>query len=232
MFSEVKRKKLYEEVCDQIISSISSGELPPGTRLPSEQRLADSFQVSRTAVREALRTLESSGYLEVRTTGTYICDATFDKAVAPMMSRLIKDESAVDDLLELRLLLEPAAAALASLRITEEEILKLDENVKQMEKWIRQDRSYAQLDSKFHNQLIAACHNEAIRSIYQLSLVAIDDMFESFSHLSNQAHQVCQEHLQILKALKDHDPTTAQKAMYRHLERVYICLGKEIPKIF
>ena len=101
-----------------------------------------------------------------------------------------------------------------------------------MEKWIRQDRSYAQLDSKFHNQLIAACHNEAIRSIYQLSLVAIDDMFESFSHLSNQAHQVCQEHLQILKALKDHDPTAAQKAMYRHLERVYICLGKEIPKIF
>ena len=232
MFSEVKRKKLYEEVCDQIISSIASGELPPGTRLPSEQKLADSFQVSRTAVREALRSLESSGYLEVRNTGTYICDATFDKVVAPVMTRLIKDERAVDDLLELRLLLEPMAAALAALRVDPAEIQALSETMDTMEEWVRQDRNYAQLDSQFHNQLIPSCHNEAIRSIYQLSALAINDMFESFSHLNNQASQVCQEHRLILKALKEHDPSQAQKAMQSHLERVYTCLEKEIPRIF
>jgi DNA-binding FadR family transcriptional regulator len=66
MVKPIKTRRTFEEVSDQLRDAISSGELKPGDRLPAERELAGGFNVSRTAVREALRTLESAGLIELR----------------------------------------------------------------------------------------------------------------------------------------------------------------------
>lgn len=62
MLQPLKKKRLYEEIVDQILQLIHSGELKPGDRLPPERELAEQLNVSRTAIREAMRALESMGY--------------------------------------------------------------------------------------------------------------------------------------------------------------------------
>jgi DNA-binding FadR family transcriptional regulator len=65
-FGPVRSTRLFEEICDQIRGQLSLGKIGPGDKLPAERDLADQFGVSRSAVREALRTLEVSGLIELR----------------------------------------------------------------------------------------------------------------------------------------------------------------------
>lgn len=65
-YKQIKTKKIYEEVAEALLESIKSGELEPGDKLDSVQALADSFQVSRSAVREALSALKAMGMVEMK----------------------------------------------------------------------------------------------------------------------------------------------------------------------
>ena len=80
-FKPIRPVRISAEVAEQLKQSILLGQFKAGQRLPSERDLAEEFQVSRVAIREALRSLENSGFIDTRqgaTGGAFVTDLTFD----------------------------------------------------------------------------------------------------------------------------------------------------------
>ena len=122
MYKTVRTARLYEQIVQQIEDSILKGVLKPGDQLPAERELALRFGVSRTAVREAVKALREKGLVEAYSgKGTFITNGTSHaiRQSLDLMIRIGQNEGA-SHLAELRLILEPEIAALASQRIEDQ----------------------------------------------------------------------------------------------------------------
>lgn len=228
LLQQIKRKKLYEEVMDQIVNAISSGEFPQGSKLPSERELAEIFQVSRTVIREAIRSMESVGYLESRTNGTYIREVSVDDILSPLMSVLAQDSRTTDDIMELRLILEPSSTSLVAKRITAEQLQELEEILQDMEQSVAAGQSGSRHDARFHAKLIDFSQNEVLRSVYKVCEHGMVDMIDAVGNIEGQPEIACGCHRKIYQALCDRNAVAAKQAMYDHLKQVYTRLGREI----
>src|SRR6056297_3128640 len=119
----VKKIRLYESIVKQIQHLINEGDLIPGQRLPPERELSEELGVSRTSIREALRALETMGYLESKVGvggGTYVKEVTFSNIVSPFSATLLQNDDFIVELLEVRLVLEIEVARLAATRRTDD----------------------------------------------------------------------------------------------------------------
>jgi DNA-binding FadR family transcriptional regulator len=129
-FKPVKQLRVSEAVIEQLKESILSGNFKPGDKLPSERDLSEQFQVSRVAVREALRKLEHAGFIVTRqgvTGGTYVTELTFDYLVNAFVDLFLTDKISIPELHHVRLLIEPEVARLAALNITPQYTQRLKE---------------------------------------------------------------------------------------------------------
>lgn len=129
-FKPIKQHRISEEVAENLKISILSGQLTAGDKLPSERELADQFQVSRLATREALRALEKSGFIMTRqgvNGGAYVTELTFEYLAKAFLDLFLADKISIPELLQVRLLIEPEVARLAAAKITPEYAQKLKE---------------------------------------------------------------------------------------------------------
>src|ERR1700756_4670268 len=120
-YRAVKTSRLYEQIVQQVEESILKGQLKPGDQLPAERDLAQSFGVSRTAVREAVKALREKGLVEAYTgRGTFVTNGTSQaiRQSLNLMTKIGQPEGSAN-LAELRLVLEPEIAGLAASRIEE-----------------------------------------------------------------------------------------------------------------
>src|SRR5246500_5867527 len=121
VYKAVRTSRLYEQIVQQIEESILKGALKPGDQLPAERELAQRFGVSRTAVREAVKTLREKGLVEAYSgRGTFVTNGTSQaiRQSLDLMIRINQQEGSAN-LAELRLVLEPEIAGLAASRIEE-----------------------------------------------------------------------------------------------------------------
>src|ERR1700734_1963937 len=119
VYRAVRTSRLYEQIVQQVEDSILKGQLKPGDQLPAERDLAHRFGVSRTAVREAVKTLREKGLVEAYSgRGTFITDGT-SQAVRQSLDLMVKigQPEGSQYLAELRAILEPEIVALAALPI-------------------------------------------------------------------------------------------------------------------
>ena len=122
-FKPIKQLRVSEEVAKQLKQSILQGNFNTGDKLPAERDLAEEFQVSRVAIREALRKLENSGFIVTRqgvTGGAYVTDLTFEYLVSAFLDLFLADKISVPELRQVRLIIEPEVARLAASNITPE----------------------------------------------------------------------------------------------------------------
>src|ERR687896_2010650 len=151
MLKAVKKIRLYEEVVGQLHQLIEAGKLKVGDRLPSERELAETFRVSRSSVREAIKTLENEGLVMTRQgSGTFITAVTVEAIIQPLASLLSRGKDALIDLFEMRRLVEPGIAALAAERATPADIVRLKEICAAQEQQINHDTSAVDSDAAFH----------------------------------------------------------------------------------
>ena len=116
-----EKKRVYEEIVSTIMDQIKDGTLRPGSKLPSERQLADKYHASRTAVREALHTLSSLGYIESRVgDGTFVREVTLDNLLRPFSDVLSRDRKLIRDVLDVRIILESESARLAAANASEQ----------------------------------------------------------------------------------------------------------------
>src|SRR5437660_11467067 len=99
MLRVIKKTRIHEEVVTQIHELIREGRLKAGDQLPSERELAETFQVSRASVREALRALETHGLINSRTgMGNLIADLPVESLVAPLARLMTEEKNAMADI--------------------------------------------------------------------------------------------------------------------------------------
>ncbi|MEC9482386.1 MAG: FadR/GntR family transcriptional regulator [Halomonas sp.] len=220
-----RKGSLSLHVADQLEALIGSGSIAVGQKLPGENGLCASFGVSRTVIREAIMHLKSLGLVKTRRgVGTTVIRTAAPEA---MPAARIRPTTVADILqvLELRLSLEPAAAALAAQRHTHDDRCRLEEAHATFVRACQAQSQAGHEDYAFHHAVVVATGNPCFTTLYeQLSQCVIPraklldfeiDSAASAPYLS----RVEKEHGDILAAILARDEATARQAMCQHLER-------------
>ena len=162
MLHAIKKTRIHEEVVTQIHDLIREGRLKAGDQLPSERELSETFKVSRTSVREALRALETKGLIISRTgMGNFVADLPIESLIAPLAKLLIEEKTALADIFELRKLIEPHIAALAAERDKERHRANEKHSWK-TEQAVSRGETGVDADAELHFAIGQATQNQAL----------------------------------------------------------------------
>lgn len=221
----IKKFRVYEAVIDQIREMINGEDFPPGTRLPTERDLANTFGVGRPAVREALKILDAVGILEIRPgSGIYVREQKAAKDEQSMALSLLVGMSDLVSLLELRRVLEVGTARIAAQRATDADIEYLREAYSRLEWQVKNQRVGAAEDYLFHYAVAQATHNRAIIKVFSATTdLYRDALIRSRSQslqIPGRPQAILKEHEKILAAVCDRNPDEAARYMQMHLDNV------------
>ena len=220
----IKPKRVSDQVFEQVRELIYRGELKPGEQLLPERELANSLEVSRTTVRNAINKLVTLGLLEHRQgKGTFVTIPNGDQG-NPLASILAVDDVTIHDLLEVRLGLECNAARMAASRATPQDILNLSKANKEMEETVKTGALGNEADAAFHMAISFATKNPVqihlMRNFYDLLFLGIK---KNLSHLWDDPENidiVLAAHTKVYEAIANRQPDAAEVAMREHIEYV------------
>ena len=218
----MQSSKVFEQIVEQIERRILSGELRSGDRLPSERELGEQFHVSRTAVREAMKTLAQKGLVDMRPgRGTMVIDGT-SQAVKHSLGLMLSvgQEDGSQKLVEVRGILEPEIAALAAARATEEEIAAMRKAVEIMDNNLTNANAYIAADNDFHRALAKGTQNVLILRLVDSIVDLLSEQRKQIFAVDGGPERGQFHHKRLLDAVIRHDPETARQAMQAHLRQV------------
>jgi GntR family transcriptional regulator, transcriptional repressor for pyruvate dehydrogenase complex len=222
VYRAVKTSRLYEQIVQQVEESILKGQLKPGDQLPAERDLAQRFGVSRTAVREAVKTLREKGLVEAYTgRGTFVTNGT-SQAIRQSLDLMIKisQQEGALHLAELRRILEPEIAALAAPRIEEQLLATMREAVAAMDRNLDDREAYIEADLDFHLALAEAADNPLILALIDSIVGLLREQRSRIFQVEGGPERGQFHHKRILEAIERHDADAAREAMRAHLEQV------------
>ena len=210
-------QRLTDQTADRLLHMIDSNPAyPPGAKLPNEPRLCQLFGVSRTTLREAVRSLASQGYVEVRRgSGTFV----LDRSTAPDigLQRLECLRTRLRDLFEIRMMLEPQAARLACLRGTDEELQEIARRAECVAQAIREGKNFSQPEETFHQAFVAATHNPFMEQLLPIIHNALHEAWAALDVESLLAQPTLQDNELLMGFLRQRDEEGVQYAMAAHI---------------
>jgi len=204
---------------------ICSGKFAPGDILPAEPVLAEQMQVSRITIRETMKSLSAKGMLEVRRRyGTIVLPRSkwqlFDPDVITWRARAgAIDEGLIQDLMELRLIIEPNAAKLAAKRATAEDRVAVRRAFKSMERAVAGHGEYVPADLAFHGAILAACHNQFIQQMQNALSAILRTSFELSSEIAGGPARSLPMHEALCIAIEQGDQAGAEDAVLTLIRR-------------
>ncbi|MGA8215646.1 MAG: FadR/GntR family transcriptional regulator [Candidatus Sulfotelmatobacter sp.] len=222
MYKVVRTSRLYEQIVQQIEESVLNGSLKPGDQLPAERDLAQRLGVSRTAVREAVKTLREKGLVEAYSgRGTFVTDGT-SQAARQSFDLMVKigQQEGSPHLAELRLILEPGIAAMAAERAKDEDLTAMRDAVAVMERSQKDPEAYIEADLDFHLALAEAVANPLILSLIDSIVGLLREQRIKIFNVEGGPQRGQFHHKRILEAMERRDPEMARSAMRAHLEQV------------
>ena len=220
MFQPIQSTTVVQQIIEKITQSLIKGELKPGDRLPPEPELALQLGVSRTSLREALKTLSGLGVLNARKRGgTFIATEGSQLMLNPLIFNLIIEKGSKDDLFELRVLLEVDAIELVIKKATEDDFKLLANELDEFEKNIPGGNLelLADLDLRFHLKLLQISNNSSFirisRLIMQLYAYPIEKALKKIG-----PQQVLENHRALYQAIVDRDLLRAKEHVVHAFE--------------
>lgn len=233
--TEKKREKFFKKVPsidtqlflqEQIKKYIIEKKISPGEKLPSETVLAKEFGVSRTTIREALRSLEAVGILDSQHgSGWFFKSFSFDKLAGNLAYSLSLDIHSIFDLLEIRKILEVSFLKEAIDSLKEKDIKKLDRIIIDMEKKGRDNKSFVKEDMLFHRILFNNIKNQVVVKILEIFWGLFEHLDESLLY-SESPENVIRYHRVLLENIKNKDYENSKKILEEHFIDVYERLSK------
>jgi len=230
LFQPVRTRRGFEAVSDQIRQQIALGELRPGHRLPSEKELAEQFHISRSGVREALRSLESVGLVEARTGirgGFYICGENTSGLTQSVQDMVSLGQLSIANVTEARIELMAVAIRLACARATEQELAAIEADIDYHTELFRTGHGSRNTKSviEFYRLIARATHNEVI-------VMMVDALSEIIRALLARVDpqprkDLMQVRRKVLALMRARDAEAAADAMSTHLRRVSDYLESE-----
>jgi GntR family transcriptional repressor for pyruvate dehydrogenase complex len=234
IFSPIKASKISDEVYKQLVSLISSGQLKPSEKLPSEREMASDLGVSRQSIREALYRAEIMGLIEVRQgEGSFVLSSVRESLKPPLVVLLEEEAGRIFEFLEVRKLIEGWCAEKAATEATAEDLEKMEGILEKMARIAPTDREWEGLDVEFHLSIAAATHNVIAIHIME----ALKDSFGSFFRFrkvltrSERKDLLWQHHDEIYRAISQRDPFLARQKLVRHLDYIEKKITEEMEKM-
>lgn len=211
-------ERLHQAIARRLGTAILAGEVAPGTSLEGEIAQAEALGVSRTPYREALKILVAKGLLESRPrTGTRVTERRrwnlLDPQVLEWMFAGEPDTALVDDLFELRGIVEPAAAALAARRRTSEQLAAMDAALRDMARFGLACAEGRSADQRFHHELFSASGNSPLASLSSTIGAAVNLTTTFKARASKTPRDAQEEHRAVLDAIVEGDGEKARQAM-------------------
>ncbi|KJV36192.1 transcriptional regulator [Luteibacter yeojuensis] len=213
----VAARNLHSQVVQQLGQLIVGGQLAPGEGLPREDVLAEKLDVSRTALREAMKVLVAKGLIESRQrTGARVREEVhwkqLDQDVLAWRCASMPTSDFVEKLVEMRELIEPGAAAAAARRRTTEQLAALKVAYEAMAAAEDLD-AWAEADLAFHETMLLATNNELMVSLFTVIETALGQYFLLSARNSADFKAALPQHFEVFDAIRRKQPTAARDAM-------------------
>ncbi len=221
MIAPISKKKLYEEISNQIIEMIQNGEWKPGEKIPTETCLSCEFSVSRSTVREAIKSLQISKILVSKTgMGTFVSENAKEIIASRELVDLMNDEEYISELVEVRFIIEPHAAYLAAQKKNDAGIKRLYDTIYSMQKCKTKEEMLS-AGFLFHNIIAELSGNRILQELYRSMSARLFKM-RSLEFLTNEVYiSDVSEHTMIADAIKDGQAEKAYSLMEKHLKDDY-----------
>jgi GntR family transcriptional repressor for pyruvate dehydrogenase complex len=227
----VSRATLCEQVALQLADMIAEERWKAGEKLPSEAELCRALNIGRSTLREALTSLAFVGMVAIRRgDGTYVADKSHLFLERILARGILKTEKDLADVWEARMVLETELAALAALRLTDDDLEALSSLLERMESAKGSDdpSTYSALDLEFHLAIATASKNRMLHQLLTPIRGILQEWMGKSQELPGLRENAQVQHHKIFEALKQRSPERARKAMEAHLQtfqRAFTLLG-------
>jgi GntR family transcriptional repressor for pyruvate dehydrogenase complex len=235
----IRTGRLADQVADQLKQSLFNGEYEEGERLPSEHELMEILGISRVVVREAIRSLEKAGLLEIKrgpAGGAFVRPMKHD-----IISNIIRDSlrlshTSVAEIMEVRLQMEPIVAGLAAQRRSLEDIKILEKNIQNIPT-VKSGDKYVAWNVDFHRLVAKAAHNSMYELLVNILMDITQDLILSIKPSRRVVHDTV-SHPAIVEKIKQGDIKGAERVFGKHLEEMVplleglekkLAVGRRVP---
>ena len=213
---ESDERNLPQKISEDIISFILNEHLQPGDKLPNEAHLAKELNIGRSSLREAMKLLASRNIVTIRQgSGTYVASSP-GVVDDPLGFTFIPDKKKlVQDLLEVRFLLEPAIAAMSATYADNNDIKKIVSLCDEVEELLKQKKDHTQKDIEFHSYLAKLSGNMVVERL----IPVINTSVVIFANITYRSlmQETLETHRAIVNSIEHKDPVGAKCAMNMHL---------------
>jgi GntR family transcriptional regulator, transcriptional repressor for pyruvate dehydrogenase complex len=220
MFTAIDNKqRLVDRVVQQITQLIMDNTLEPGMKLPPEIKLAESIGVSRTVLREAMQILIAKGLVETRHgVGTVIRNGGNNQLQEQLTMLLHTKGLTLDNLHQVRSILEVEIAGIAAAQATDQEVKELAQILDRLEGSTGDALAYAEVDGEFHNYLAQISHNPLLVMLLDSVGDILRQVRLSISRYPDLILKSVPDHRLIMERVKARDVSGARQIMRIHLE--------------
>ena len=219
----LKRTGLTDLLVTRILGLVTAGNLKAGDQLPPERKLAETFNISRPTLREAIRALAVLGVLEIRHGGgVFVSQLSASDLMQPLTFFLTLRSTEVEKLYEARQLIEGDIAARAATRAGEADIAVLSALIAEQEEATADPERYRDLDTRFHHHIAALSDNEFLaRAAQSLNILGLE-----FRKIASETPSVIarsiRDHKLVVKSIATADAEAARSAMVAHMKHVLV----------
>ncbi|WP_415325294.1 FadR/GntR family transcriptional regulator [Chryseobacterium sp. MMS23-Vi53] len=216
---QIQRKTLAQEVAERLAEGIVNNEFAVGEKLPTEPELMKLFGVGRSSIREAIKILSIKGVLDVQQgVGTFVVSNTIQESLESQM-----DKAQIEDVQEVRSLLDAKIAAKAAINRSEEQLKNIKMYLDQRNKFAEENKDLEcyQADINFHIAIAEACGNTLLKEIFKIASSHILRSFES-RHNDTESFIISQDiHNRLYLAIENKNAKEAAFIAQQIVDRVY-----------
>lgn len=233
-YKKIKPRKIYEQVAEELLLNIKNGDLKPGDKLDSVWQLAENFQVGRSAIREALSALRAMGLIEMRQgEGTFVREFDPSMISLPITTAVLMKKEDIENLLEVRKVLEVGASGAAASKRTEEDLINMKNILEKMMNSVGDEELGEKADFQFHLAVAKASQNPLLvglmNNVGEMMLQSMRETRRVWLYSKETTSQrLYDEHMQIYKAIEAMDVRRAQDLMISHLMSVEAVLLENV----
>jgi len=217
----LKTVRLSERVCEVLKKLITEEGFKPGDKFYSENELTKRLQVSRSSVREAVRILEATGLVRVEHgKGIFVSDPSYQGFDA-FSSWLADNKEGILEHFEVRLLIDPKAAAYAARNAEEEDLAALDAVCAEFKRSAETGNTeeLIKIDEQFHSTIAKSTKNRTLSVLMKTMTKLLHEGWISSLHVPGRVGKTVKEHCRIVDAIRSRDSEKAERAMVDHLQK-------------
>ncbi|MEW6267407.1 MAG: FadR/GntR family transcriptional regulator [Thermodesulfobacteriota bacterium] len=215
----VKFNRKSDQIVVQLKQMIAQGILEPGRSFPAERELSLAFRVSRSSIREAIRSLENMKLVERTGPRRVVVRSVGEDLVPPALGWLVEEPGSLIHYFETRLIIECGVIRLAATRREEEDLRRLSADLEALTDGFRRYRAAVKADMDFHRHLAQAAHNPLLVHIMASFLSAQQRAAFLLPQLYTEkaVEQAIQDHTAIFEGIRDRDAGKAEAALDKSL---------------